>query len=95
MNRLRRADGSVAARLDKMFTEYDGVRIDHPHGLVCPCHEGRFDLILMDVRMPRLDGLSATAQLYCNVENLFSLPPGAFSPPPKVHSSVLRLTIER
>lgn len=37
--------------------------------------------------------LSATAQLYCNVENLFSLPPGAFSPPPKVHSSVLRLTI--
>lgn len=37
--------------------------------------------------------LSATAQLYCKVENLFSLPPGAFSPPPKVHSSVLRLTI--
>lgn len=37
--------------------------------------------------------LSATAQLYCEVENLFSLPPGAFSPPPKVHSSVLRLTI--
>ena len=37
--------------------------------------------------------LSPTAQLYCNVENLFSLPPGAFSPPPKVHSSVLRLTI--
>lgn len=37
--------------------------------------------------------LSATAQLYCRVENLFSLPPGAFSPPPKVHSSVLRLTI--
>ena len=37
--------------------------------------------------------LSATVQLYCKVENLFSLPPGAFSPPPKVHSSVLRLTI--
>jgi 16S rRNA (adenine1518-N6/adenine1519-N6)-dimethyltransferase len=37
--------------------------------------------------------LSATAQLYCNVENLFTLPPGAFSPPPKVHSSVLRLTV--
>jgi 16S rRNA (adenine1518-N6/adenine1519-N6)-dimethyltransferase len=28
------------------------------------------------------------------VENLFTLPPGAFTPPPKVHSSVLRLTIE-
>ena len=38
--------------------------------------------------------LSATAQLYARVENLFTLPPGAFSPPPKVHSSVLRLTID-
>jgi 16S rRNA (adenine1518-N6/adenine1519-N6)-dimethyltransferase len=37
--------------------------------------------------------LSATAQLYCKVENLFTLPPGAFSPPPRVHSSVLRLTV--
>src|SRR5262252_11031922 len=37
--------------------------------------------------------LSATAQLYARVENVFTLPPGAFSPPPKVHSSVLRLTI--
>lgn len=37
--------------------------------------------------------LSSTAQLYAKVENLFTLPPGAFSPPPKVHSSVLRLTI--
>ena len=38
--------------------------------------------------------LSATAQLYARVEKLFTLPPGAFSPPPKVHSTVLRLTIE-
>lgn len=37
--------------------------------------------------------LSATTQLYTQVENLFTLPPGAFSPPPKVHSSVLRLTV--
>ncbi len=37
--------------------------------------------------------LSATAQLYTSVENLFTLPPGAFAPPPKVHSSVLRLTV--
>jgi 16S rRNA (adenine1518-N6/adenine1519-N6)-dimethyltransferase len=37
--------------------------------------------------------LSATAQLYAQVENLFTLPPEAFSPPPKVHSSVLRLTM--
>src|SRR5450432_1245172 len=37
--------------------------------------------------------LSATAQLFARVENLFTLPPAAFDPPPKVHSSVLRLTI--
>jgi len=38
--------------------------------------------------------LSATAQLYTRVEKLFTLPPGAFSPPPKVHSTVVRLTLE-
>jgi 16S rRNA (adenine1518-N6/adenine1519-N6)-dimethyltransferase len=38
--------------------------------------------------------LSATAQLYGRVERLFTLPPGAFSPPPKVHSSVVRITIK-
>jgi 16S rRNA (adenine1518-N6/adenine1519-N6)-dimethyltransferase len=38
--------------------------------------------------------LSATAQLYGRVEKLFTLPPGAFAPPPKVHSAVVRLTME-
>ena len=37
--------------------------------------------------------LSATAQLYARVEKLFTLPPGAFVPQPKVHSALLRLTI--
>ncbi len=37
--------------------------------------------------------LSATAQLYTRVEALFTLAPGAFEPPPKVHSAVLRLTV--
>jgi 16S rRNA (adenine1518-N6/adenine1519-N6)-dimethyltransferase len=37
--------------------------------------------------------LSATAQLYSRVEKLFTVSPGAFSPPPKVHSGVVRLTI--
>jgi 16S rRNA (adenine1518-N6/adenine1519-N6)-dimethyltransferase len=37
--------------------------------------------------------LSATTQLYADVENLFVVPPGAFAPPPKVDSAVLRLTI--
>ena len=38
--------------------------------------------------------LSATAQLYGRVEKLFTLPPEAFEPPPKVHSTVLRLTLD-
>ena len=37
--------------------------------------------------------LSATTQLYARVEKLFTLPPDAFSPPPKVDSTVVRLRI--
>lgn len=37
--------------------------------------------------------LSATVQLYTQTERLFTLPPNAFSPAPRVHSSVVRLTI--
>jgi len=35
--------------------------------------------------------LSATTQMYAQVDNLFTLPPAAFNPPPDVYSSVLRL----
>ena len=35
--------------------------------------------------------LSATAQMNTQVESLFTLPPSAFSPPPDVYSTVLRL----
>lgn len=35
--------------------------------------------------------LSATTQMYAGVENLFTLPPSAFSPPPDVYSAVVRL----
>lgn len=35
--------------------------------------------------------LSATAQMSAQVEHLFTLPPSAFSPPPEVYSTVLRL----
>lgn len=34
--------------------------------------------------------LSATAQMHARIDNLFTLPPGAFSPPPEVYSTVLR-----
>jgi 16S rRNA (adenine1518-N6/adenine1519-N6)-dimethyltransferase len=36
--------------------------------------------------------LSATTQLYASVDELFTVPPGAFAPPPKVYSGVVRLT---
>jgi 16S rRNA (adenine1518-N6/adenine1519-N6)-dimethyltransferase len=36
--------------------------------------------------------LAVMAQSMCEVERLFDLPPGAFVPPPKVSSSVVRLT---
>jgi 16S rRNA (adenine1518-N6/adenine1519-N6)-dimethyltransferase len=35
--------------------------------------------------------LSATVQMNAQVDNLFTLPPSAFSPPPDVYSTVLRL----
>ena len=35
--------------------------------------------------------LSAFTQLHARVENLFTLPPSAFSPPPDVYSTVIRL----
>ena len=31
-----RARALFTARIDKMFAEYDSIRIDHPHGLICP-----------------------------------------------------------
>jgi 16S rRNA (adenine1518-N6/adenine1519-N6)-dimethyltransferase len=38
--------------------------------------------------------LSATVQLYGPVQQLFTLPPSAFSPPPEVHSTVFRWRME-
>lgn len=38
--------------------------------------------------------LSATMQLYGQVELLFTLPPAAFAPPPEVHSSVFRFRVQ-
>ena len=37
--------------------------------------------------------LSAVTQMYAGVESLFTLPPEAFDPAPKVHSTVFRLTM--
>jgi len=36
--------------------------------------------------------LSVMVQYHCRVEKLFNVPPGAFHPPPKVDSAIVRLT---
>lgn len=36
--------------------------------------------------------LSVMVQYHCQVESLFGVPPGAFNPPPKVHSAIVRMT---
>ncbi len=41
---------------------------------------------------PDYGRLAVLAQRLCRVERLFDLPPAAFTPPPKVSSSVVRLT---
>ncbi len=38
--------------------------------------------------------LSATTRMYARAERLFTLPPEDFSPPPEVHSTVFRLTMQ-
>lgn len=43
-------------------------------------------------REPAYGRLSVISQWLCHVESCFDLPPGAFRPPPKVSSSVVRLT---
>ncbi|HNG94688.1 MAG TPA: 16S rRNA (adenine(1518)-N(6)/adenine(1519)-N(6))-dimethyltransferase RsmA [Acidobacteriota bacterium] len=35
---------------------------------------------------------SVVLQAYCDIKHLFDVPPGAFSPPPKVWSSIVKLT---
>ena len=36
--------------------------------------------------------LGIMVQYHCRVEQLFTVPPGAFNPPPKVYSAIVRLT---
>ena len=35
--------------------------------------------------------LSVITQYYCQIDKLFNVPPGAFNPPPKVMSAIVRL----
>lgn len=66
---------------------------------------GAIELIVLMVQKEVADRLSAqpgsrdyglltvTANLFADVEQLFTLPPGAFSPPPQVYSSVIRFRV--
>jgi 16S rRNA (adenine1518-N6/adenine1519-N6)-dimethyltransferase len=68
-------------------------------------HHQRFETIVIMVQKEVADRIAAspgsrdyglltvTTQLFCDVERLFTLPPEVFSPPPKVHSTVLRLRV--
>jgi 16S rRNA (adenine1518-N6/adenine1519-N6)-dimethyltransferase len=49
------------------------------------------DRLLAQTRTPSYGRLAVIAQWRCKVRRLFDLPPGAFTPPPKVTSTVLRL----
>jgi len=42
----------------------------------------------------RYGRLSVSAQLHCEVESLFDVAPSAFRPQPRVHSSLVRLTLK-
>ena len=43
-------------------------------------------------RTPDYGRVSVIAQYLCHTQNVMTLPPGAFSPPPKVHSCVVQFT---
>lgn len=43
-------------------------------------------------RTPDYGRVSVIAQYLCSAQNVMTLPPGAFSPPPKVHSCVVQFT---
>lgn len=50
------------------------------------------DRIMADSGSKTYGGLSVLARYFYDTKRLFTLPPGAFSPPPKVHSVVVVLT---
>ena len=49
------------------------------------------DRLLAEPGGPNYGAMSIQVQLRADVERVLNLPPGAFRPPPKVHSAVVRL----
>jgi 16S rRNA (adenine1518-N6/adenine1519-N6)-dimethyltransferase len=52
------------------------------------------DRIMAPPSTPARGFLSVFVQAYCSMERLFDVSPGSFSPPPKVSSAVVRLSIQ-
>jgi 4-alpha-glucanotransferase len=73
------ADAFFAERVHKMLDEYDGVRLDHPHALVCPW-------AYRDDAADPLSAVQAGARLFCT-------PAG--SPPAAAHPALTSLAIPR
>ncbi|OIO69591.1 MAG: ribosomal RNA small subunit methyltransferase A [Zetaproteobacteria bacterium CG12_big_fil_rev_8_21_14_0_65_55_1124] len=63
-----------------------------PGGLVLMYQREVADRINADAGSKTYGGLSVLARHFYDVKRLLVLPPGAFNPPPKVHSAVLLLT---
>ena len=63
-----------------------------PGGLVLMYQREVADRINADAGSKTYGGLSVLARHFYDVKRLLVLPPGAFAPPPKVHSAVLLLT---
>ena len=63
-----------------------------PGGLVLMYQGEVADRINADAGSKTYGGLSVLARHFYDVKRLLVLPPGAFNPPPKVHSAVLLLT---
>ncbi len=63
-----------------------------PGGMVLMYQREVGNRIMADPGSKTYGGLSVLARYFYDVRRLLTLPPGAFSPPPKVHSVVLLLT---
>ena len=63
-----------------------------PGGMVLMYQREVADRIAADSGSKTYGGLSVLARHFYDVKRLLVLPPGAFNPPPKVHSAVLLLT---
>ena len=69
--------------------------LDEPTGIACLVLMFQKEVAARLVAAPgskEYGRLTILAQWLCRVERLFDLPPGAFRPPPRVASSVVRLT---